>query len=77
MPTKRKRGPIVNRQVLAMRAKGYCTVKEAADLGGVSVIRLYTLLDEGRIAGIRVGGRRYVNKASAEAHFKPRLDARS
>ena len=70
----KKRGPIDNAQTRKMREQGYITVREAAEIGGVGVIRIYALINKGDLAGLRVGSRRYVQKQSVELYFTPQPD---
>jgi excisionase family DNA binding protein len=44
-----------------MKSKGYITVPEAAQKAGISVPRIYALLDENKIDSARFGTRRFVN----------------
>jgi excisionase family DNA binding protein len=74
VPQKRQHKPLVNPQVLDMRAKGWITAREAAKLGGISVPRVYALINDGKLTGCRKGTRRYVSRASVEAHFAEKTD---
>jgi len=71
---KKQHKPLVNAQVLQQRALGWITAREAAKIGGISVPRVYALVDAGKLVGKRVGARRYVSKASVEAHFAEKMD---
>ena len=58
-----------------MRAKGYIPVSEAAKRVGLSVWRIYELLNEERLKGMTVGGgphaRRYVESKSLIDYMGP------
>src|SRR6266571_9255669 len=46
---------------------GYITIKEAADLIGISTTRIYDLIDDGRLKAVKFGGGTAIEKKSAEA----------
>src|SRR6266571_8380878 len=46
---------------------GYITIKEAADLIGISTTRVYDLIDDGRLKAVKFGGATAIDKKSAEA----------
>lgn len=71
---KREHRPLVNAQVIEMRALGYITAREAAKIGRVSIPRIYALLDTKKISGARRGSRRYLLKRSVESYFALKLD---
>jgi excisionase family DNA binding protein len=62
---------LVNDQVLRMRARGFVKPREVAERAGISLPRIYTLLDEGKLQGENVGTRRYISFASMAAYFGP------
>lgn len=63
------------KQKTMMREAGYVTVAEASAASGLSVQRIYALVDAGRVAGRRIGGKRYarcyVELSSLRAHLGP------
>ena len=61
---------LFNRQVAKMRRLGFRPVSEAARKVGLSVPRIYQLLNKGKLAGTREGTtRRYVKWLSLRARF--------
>lgn len=74
--SKREHKPLVNNQVLTQRALGYITAREAADIGEVSIPRIYALADSGKIEQARRGTRRYFKRESVESYFALRTGGR-
>lgn len=60
---------LTGKQIRRMKWRGYRPVAEAAAKVGLSVPRIYQLLEEGTLAGTREGGRRYVRWASLRTQF--------
>ncbi len=54
-----------------MRAKGFLTVKEAAQEAGIPQSTMYDWLNRGYVTGRKVGGARFVSKASLADHLAP------
>lgn len=65
----------MTKQADLMRMKGYITVAEAARRTGLSVYRIYELLDDGKLQGMNLGQpprpRRYVSAASLVEYIGP------
>jgi excisionase family DNA binding protein len=51
------------------RARGYITVADALRIAPVAVATMYRWLNEGKVRGVRVGGSRYIHKASLVAYL--------
>lgn len=60
---------LLNKQTSWMGYKGYVPVAEAAELVGLSVPRIYQLLNKHDLEGTREGTRRYVRLASLKRRF--------
>ncbi len=60
---------LVNDQVLRMRERGFVKPREAAERAGISLPRIYALMDAGKLLGENVGSRRYVAFSSLLAYF--------
>ena len=60
---------LVNDQVLRMRDRGFVKPREAAERAGISLPRIYALMDAGKLTHESVGTRRYVGFTSLVAYF--------
>ena len=63
-------------QAEKMRKKGYELATVVADRVGITVQAVYKWLQDGVVRGVRIGTRRYVERASVVEYFK-RVDPRS
>jgi len=60
---------LLNAQTKRMKWRGLRPVSEAASKVGLSIPRLYQLLDAGELRGTRQGARRYVKWSSLRTMF--------
>lgn len=63
--------PPSDEQVKLMAARGFITVKAAADLLGVAEVTIHRYADDGEVEEHWIGHRRYVARKSIEAKLPP------
>ena len=54
-----------------MKAKGFITVKEAADQADIPLSTMYDWLNRGYVTGRKLGGGRFVSETSLAHHLEP------